>query len=274
MMQENWMITNYIDIPADVSQIIVNITFKECDACYTNISILMLELSEENEMQRANTIAYSHITCISSTDNGVTGTTIILSSGFYLALLDKGSCTSIERIVLYYYVCSQQKKDLVTYPETPAQGSLVVVNGACSHGAARYEQQNISMQLHCAHNGWLENELYCLCKPGYEVSCNSCKGMFTTRNVFVLPTMPFSSCTSLKYLYYVCMFLYKLNVGCAAGRYKPSLGNYNCYKCPINSDSTQVAATYCTCNRGFYRAGSDNIATPCTGIVHNHDDKN
>ena len=62
-------------------------------------------------------------------------------SGFYLALIDAGTCISVNRILVSYYKCPEMTRNLLRYPETiaPPYGSRGLarkVIGECVDGAS------------------------------------------------------------------------------------------------------------------------------------------
>ena len=56
-------------------------------------------------------------------------------SGFYLGVVDLSTCISINRILVFYYVCPAETSQLITRPEAIESRSLndsdVVVTGEC-----------------------------------------------------------------------------------------------------------------------------------------------
>ena len=106
------------------------------------------------------------------------------TNGLYLAVVDRGSCTSITRISVFYYICPEQTVNLVHYPETVAppfenpQDREAI--GVCINNAS---QVSADLILECKIGGeWEENlNATCLCNPGYEEKENSCSGKFTSK---------------------------------------------------------------------------------------------
>ena len=100
-------------------------------------------------------------------------------NGLYLFLDDKGSCSTIERIQLWYEVCHSTKIDDVYFPaalvdETTA--NISISNGTCSNKSQLVN--NVRPTMACLPNGtWdqPQNIRSCNCRPGYELQQNNCQ---------------------------------------------------------------------------------------------------
>ena len=102
----------------------------------------------------------------------------INTNGLYLAVVDRGSCTSVTRISVFYYICPEQTVNLVHYPETVAPPFTNPqdreVTGVCIDNAS---QASADLILECKIRGeWKQNIAMCSCNPGYEEKDNTCSG--------------------------------------------------------------------------------------------------
>ena len=103
----------------------------------------------------------------------------INTKGLYLAVVDRGSCTSIIRISVFYYICPEQTVNLVRYPETVAppfsNPQDREATGVCIDNAS---QASADLMLECEIRGEWEqnNDAMCSCNPGYEEEDNTCSG--------------------------------------------------------------------------------------------------
>ena len=189
--QDNWLITQYINITnVGVKELTINVTFatdSTCTNCQQSYSISAFQTNEINETFRANSSAYY--------DTGVRlfhtagqdrfsfrqGRFKITSTGLYLAVVDKGSCTAIQRLVVYYDICPYQVKNLVIYPRTVAPSISysqdIDIIGSCVENASPV---SANVQLTCELNGvWDDVDVSCSCNPGYELKNTiSCDGKY------------------------------------------------------------------------------------------------
>ena len=63
------------------------------------------------------------------------------SGGMYLAAQDTGTCVSISRLTVFYYVCPQQVLGFISYPQTVASNGLITTQLVCAPGANVGSQQ-------------------------------------------------------------------------------------------------------------------------------------
>ena len=122
------------------------------------------------------------------------------STGLYLAIVDPppGSCTSITRLALYYYVCPEQVVNLVKYPETISptliSTSDVLLEATCVDNAVLTSADS---EIECSRRGQWEtiNRVVCSCMEGHYFSNDSsCEGnhfkkidMFSKISACLLP---------------------------------------------------------------------------------------
>ena len=122
-LQNNWMITQYINISrTGVTELLLNTTFSaatssECSGvCNDNVRIRIFPTNEPNEVSRNDTSSYGGIIAALEhimDDEPVTERNLVQipmsgsSTGLYLAVVDlyPGTCVSISRLALFYYVC-------------------------------------------------------------------------------------------------------------------------------------------------------------------------
>ena len=103
----------------------------------------------------------------------------VSTKGLYLAVVDRGSCTSITRIVVYYNVCPEQTVNLVCYPETVAppfsNPQDREATGVCIDNAS---PATPTLELQCGIGGVWDDSIIavCSCDPGYEKIDNICRG--------------------------------------------------------------------------------------------------
>ena len=191
------MITQYINISrTGVTELLLNATFSAsissaCSGvCTDSVKIRIFPTNEPNEVSRNDTSSYSgnlasleHIV----DDEPVTERNLVQipisgsSTGLYLAVVDPspGTCISISRLALFYYVCPEQVVNLVKYPETISptltSHSDVFLAATCVDNAMLTSVDN---QLKCSQRGrWEANNAMCSCMEGYYLSIDdSCDG--------------------------------------------------------------------------------------------------
>ena len=151
------------------------------------------QTDEPDEMNRGNISHYSYagVRLIHTAVEGATTdseTFTVSSSGLYLAILDQGSCTVINRIVVYYNVCPYQVSNKAAYPETVApQGGFDPdknVNAACIDNASPTSANSLSLK--CRILGVWIGSASCQCNPGYEANDTICQGTVCTNRKCVL----------------------------------------------------------------------------------------
>ena len=186
--QDNWLITQYINITDDgVRELTVNVTFSSTAEGPTEQSFALWSYGTDNidEAGHSDKDMYS--------DTGIRllyiaeGVVLdfdserfsINTNGLYLAVVDRGSCTSITRISVFYYICPEQTVNLIHYPETVAppfsNPQDREATGVCIDNAS---QASADLTLECKIRGeWEENvDAMCSCNPGYEKNDSSCSG--------------------------------------------------------------------------------------------------
>ena len=187
-IQRNWLITQYINISEPgISQLRVNVTFSSNLQCSNQqcgqqpFGLWTYETDEPDEMNRGNVTYYSYanVRLIHTAVDGATTDSemfAVSSSGLYVAILDEGSCTVLNRIVIFYNVCPYQILNKAVYPETVApQGNFDPdknVNATCIDNA----NPIYNMNLRCRILGEWIGSASCECNPGYEANDTVCQG--------------------------------------------------------------------------------------------------
>ena len=171
--QDNWLITQYINITdVGVKELTINVTFttgSTCTNCQNIFSVSAFQTNEVNETFRDNSdVYYDTGIQLNYTFNQtfVQGIFKISSTGLYLAVVDRGSCTGIQRLVVYYDICPYQVKNLVIYPQTvaPSIGFSQDIDtvGSCVENASPV---SANLQLTCELYGVWDNVVVsCSCK--------------------------------------------------------------------------------------------------------------
>ena len=141
------------------------------------------QTNEPDEMNRGNVsyYSYAHVCLIHTAVDGATTdseTFAMSSSGLYVAILDEGSCTVIDRIVIFYNVCPYQIMNKAVYPETVApQGNFDPdknVHATCIDNAS--PTSSGSLNIKCRILGVWIGSASCECNPGYEANDTVCQG--------------------------------------------------------------------------------------------------
>ncbi|CAF0874300.1 unnamed protein product [Didymodactylos carnosus] len=158
----------------------------------------------------------------------------INKKGFYIAFRDQGACISLLYVKIYYRLCEEKIISLIRFPETATGAHLTDIeqrDGLCIDNT-KMIYKPIGM---CKGNGeWAFQESSlresCLCHDGYE----------------------------FEYISGECK-------ACAAGKFKNSIGNELCHKCPLNSHTMNNGSSYCNCDDGFFRINASLFTSPCIG---------
>ena len=192
--QDNWMITQYINITDDgVNELTINMTFStaqpvgQCPNCEQSFFVYLYETNVIDETGRVNQSFYMNTGArffhtIGDVPQESDNSDISVSSkGLYLSVIDTGSCTLINRISVFYYVCPYQVVNMVVYPETvspPSSGNFEdrTAIATCIDNASPVSGG--STNLECDSGGiWKTSDISCICDPGYEVVMEACEGI-------------------------------------------------------------------------------------------------
>ena len=94
------------------------------------------------------------------------------SGGLYLAAVDTGTCVSISRLTVFYYICPQQVVNFINYPMTLADGGIIQLT--CVSGAGLVGGQILLTT--CGSRGvWVAPNGACSCNPGYTSIGQTCQ---------------------------------------------------------------------------------------------------
>ena len=189
--QNNWMVTQYINISRlGVTELVLNVTFSNVQNCTGNCSefleIRTYETYFPDERNRSIPNRYSKNPAVQlriqpGTNEQFTSLLIPKNGstpGLYLAVVDPppGTCVTITRMVLFYYVCPEQELNLVIYPETVAPTSMNA-NSSSQVSAACLENAVFASQIQpveCNFQGeWDSNNVRCDCRRGYFLETNA-----------------------------------------------------------------------------------------------------
>ena len=182
--QENWLITQHISRELAGGQrlrkvtVQFSLTFLGCvgQQCRQSFDVYKWQTSTIDRDGARNTNNYVRVHRVSPSVSG--GELIELleidldaESGFYLGVVDLGSCITITRILVFYYVCPAETSQLITRPEAIESRSLndsdIVVNGECVENSS--PESGLNPLLKCGEEGQWEVLIPCHCNPGHEL---------------------------------------------------------------------------------------------------------
>ena len=99
-------------------------------------------------------------------------------SGLYLAIIDPGMCITINRLLVFYYVCPAETMNLVAHPRTPAppvSSAPLQVTAGCVENASPASGNIVT--LTCLSEGtWLNSSSRCECDSGFIPFGEQCVG--------------------------------------------------------------------------------------------------
>eukprot|EP00731_Ephydatia_muelleri_P014483 Em0008g203a len=143
--QNNWLITQHINTTVNgkaLSQVVVRVNFT-LNGCPTGGSCqqsFLLQMYQTRNIDPSGSINLSNYAPFSGSrvtvGSNPSGTVVDAqdvtvqlgaSGGLYLAAQDTGTCVSITRLTVFYYVCPQQVVNFINYPMTLADGLNVHV---------------------------------------------------------------------------------------------------------------------------------------------------
>ena len=182
--QENWLITQHISRELAGGQRLrrvtaqFNITFNGCDIsrqCRQTFDVYKWQTSTIDRSAARNTSNYEKVGRVSpqvSDETGSSTETLVIDldaeSGFYLALVDMGTCVIISRILVSYYVCPAETSQLIIRPEAiEASSPDDVVIGECVENSSPL--CGLNPLLSCGAEGQWNVIVPCRCNPGFEL---------------------------------------------------------------------------------------------------------
>ena len=239
----NWIFTQYIQRPQqeyDVT-IYVNVTVRLTTPCGPpNCPRFLLVYKYIANMQQnisvfTNASSYLLVGNISSLTMNAFPVTASLNFtlksgdvGFYLGIRDTGSCTYLNRVLVYNYQCPKKQTGLVNLPLSAAptsKESPLIIPASCVSGSVN----TTSLDYRCSSNGNWSGIATCICRTwdGYKYVRES------------------ERCD-----------------GCGVGFW---LDNDVCRKCPENTVQTLPVTPICPCSPGYFRAFGKLPSDSCTG---------
>ena len=186
--QNNWLITQHINTTVNgkaLSQVVVRVNFS-LNGCLPRScqQLILLQMYQTRNIDPSGSINLSNYAAFSGsiiTVESNSGTVVDArdvtvplgaSGGLYLAAQDNGTCVSITRLTVFYYVCPQKVVNFINYPMTLADGTitqLTCVSGAGPVGV----QPPLST---CDNQGvWGAPTGACSCNPGYTSIGQTCQ---------------------------------------------------------------------------------------------------
>ena len=189
--QNNWMVTQHINTTIngvalkESGSIVVRVNFSlyGCLAsCQQSFLLKLYETPDTSATNSLNITKYATFTnSIVEISQNPTGNVSQIQDvpvpltgkgGMYLGIQDIGSCVSINRLTIFYYVCPRQEINLIIYPVTVANGPVAKL--LCTRGASAVGQQ--SPQASCGSLGmWGSPIGSCACSPGYTQVGQTCQ---------------------------------------------------------------------------------------------------
>ena len=188
--QENWLITQHISRELAGGERLrrvtaqFNITFIGCDIsrqCRRTFDVYKWQTSTIDQSAARNTSNYEKVDRVSrpvSDGTGLSTETLDIDldaeSGFYLAVVDMGTCISISHILVLYYVCPAETSQLITRSEATTPDNIVI--GECvENSSPLFEPDPV---LSCGAEGQWDVIVPCRCNPGFELddSREQCSG--------------------------------------------------------------------------------------------------
>ncbi len=184
-----------------LSHVNIQIDYRMSDCnmgCQSSFNLELWETSVANSMESRNTLNYRRLATVlrSNSSTGLDKQETIQASfitnetGFYLAIVDEGSCITILRVVVFYYVCPAMVTDLIIHPEVEAPPISPTLEaklelGQCINGTVGVPTANIS--LSCSPTGvWstFHDGAHCRCDPGFApFNDASCRGKTELINI-------------------------------------------------------------------------------------------
>uniref|UniRef100_A0A3B3WRF9 receptor protein-tyrosine kinase n=3 Tax=Poecilia TaxID=8080 RepID=A0A3B3WRF9_9TELE len=245
--QDNWLRTTFIQRRPSVSQVFVELQFivRDCNSfdgasltCKETFNLYSSDADADvgtafrkGQFRKVATIAPDEIT--KKNDMRINTETKVVQSlsqkGFYLAFQDIGACIALLSVRVYYKACPATTKSLASFPETVAGGlnqQLKKVSGKCVDNAYSEDLPHI----YCTAEGeWVVPVGQCQCDAGFEEVEDACQE-------------------------------------CQPGFFKAEASRDKCEPCPANTKSHNSRSLFCVCMDGFYRALTDPVTGPCSGL--------
>ena len=184
--QENWLITQHISRQLSGGQLLGSVTvkieyeFQLCSwerQCVQNFELHKWETSavDSNIAKKIENFVWveSFPPNISNNGSGTQRGRIDVEfdtgeSGIYLALVDRGTCIFVHRVLVFYngVICSGGQTGLIRHPEVlPPQERVV---GKCAGNSSTLS--GLDPVIQCTDEGSWNVLTPCLCGPGFELT--------------------------------------------------------------------------------------------------------
>ena len=204
--QENWLITQHINtvLPGGGGERLRKVTVQfegalnGCDIsrqCRQGFEVYKWQTSTINRTAAANTTNYLRVGRVSPADTGGNDNFVdsldiqldAVEDGFYLGVVDLGTCVTLTRILVVYYVCPEETSELISRPEAIDSESIEgtpSVEGECVENSST--ESGADPLLICGAGGQWQVIKPCLCNPGYQLdsSQDQCSGTYLTVFLF------------------------------------------------------------------------------------------
>ena len=140
--------------------------------CRQSVQLYKWEISSVNPTSARNTTSYIKIgeVFLDSASGTVRSNETIQveltseENGFYLAVVDEGTCITVHRIMVFYSVCPSGNAELIIQPETVVPTSRV--SGECVDNSSTLDGENPIIS--CTNESRWEVLHGCYCIPGHE----------------------------------------------------------------------------------------------------------
>ncbi|XP_017777652.1 PREDICTED: ephrin type-A receptor 4-A isoform X3 [Nicrophorus vespilloides] len=153
----------------------------------------------------------------------------VTKKGVYFAFRDQGACISLLAVKIYYITCPEVTINFAKFPKTPTGKEVTLIEQATGTCVENAQEVDTPTYLCKGDGKWTLPTGGCKCMAGFQ------------------PDTKKQSC----------------NV-CPRGKYKSSVGDDLCQKCPENSKAQVEGLRECKCDSGFYRSPKDSKDMPCT----------
>ena len=198
-VQENWLITQHINtvLPGGGGERLRRVTVQfegslnGCDItrhCKQSFEVYKWQTSTINRTAAANATNYVRVGRASPAfiDGSLSFTEEVdieldEENGFYLAVVDLGTCITLTRILVLYYVCPEETSELISRPEAVDSESIdgtPAVEGECVENSST--ESGANPLLICGAGGQWQVIISCLCNPGYQLDSSQgqqCSGI-------------------------------------------------------------------------------------------------
>ncbi|KAI6648486.1 Tyrosine-protein kinase receptor TYRO3-like [Oopsacas minuta] len=233
--ENNWIVSDYYITDAtiiDVQILCEEILGFDIPDCRNTSEIYFYE--SDNELTITSVIL-SQFTLVRNTINTQTNDGIINASfdntkkGFYIGIVNRGTCTQIVTVQIYYLVCPamiiNQFHSVPDIPVPILSDEPTILDFNCSVGSVSHQQAE------CYTNGsWkIPESVECVCERGWsQVNNLSC-------------------------------------VACPVNTYKPDVGNEGeCMSCgEMSNTNGMVGSESCECDAGWYRSEEESVYMLC-----------